>query len=96
MTQLITYKKAKEEAKRLQHYVSLVESYQTDTLDRMIIKDYALTNSMKKTAENFKFLGATKEYIAMVIKGNPKEDELHKILKSGYMRKTRYSRSKQN
>jgi hypothetical protein len=27
MTQLITYKRAKEEAKRLHHYVSLVESY---------------------------------------------------------------------
>jgi hypothetical protein len=56
----------------------------------MIIKDYALTNSMRKTAENLNYLGVTKEYIANIIKSNPDDDELHKILKSGYMRKTRY------
>jgi hypothetical protein len=48
MTKLITVERAKSEIKRLQYYVNLVESYEADTLDKAIIKEYAFTNSVKK------------------------------------------------
>jgi hypothetical protein len=47
MTRLITVEKAKEEIKRLRHFIVLVDSYNTDTLDKLIIKNYAILNSIK-------------------------------------------------
>ena len=91
MAKLITYKKAKEEIKRLQWYCDLVESYQTDTLEKIIIKEYCLTNSMPKIIENLNYLGVTRESVVSIINGKP-QDELHKIVKSGYLYKTRPSR----
>lgn len=43
---LITPQKAKEQVKQLQEYIDLVESYQADTLEKWIVKEYAFTNSM--------------------------------------------------
>lgn len=91
MTKLITYKKAKEEIKRLQRYCDLVESYQTDTLEKIIIKEYCLTNSMTKVIEKLNYLGVTRESVVSIINGKP-QNELHKIVKSGYLYKTRPSR----
>jgi hypothetical protein len=93
MAKLITYKQAKDEIIRLKNYVQLVEGYQTNTLEKMIIKEYALMNSMPKVAEKLKYLGVTREMVAIVLKSTP-QDGLHKILKSGYMTKTKYSRSR--
>jgi hypothetical protein len=93
MAKLITYQLAKNELKRLKHYVELVEGYQTSTLDKMIIKEYALLNSMPKVAEKLNYLGVTREKVATVLKSTP-QDELHKIVKSGYMKKSRSSRSR--
>jgi hypothetical protein len=42
---LITVRKAKEEIKRLQFYINLVEDYEADTLEKLIIKEYAFENS---------------------------------------------------
>jgi hypothetical protein len=46
MEKLITVRRAKEEIKRLQEYIDLAESYEADTLEKLIIKEYAFTNSM--------------------------------------------------
>ncbi|CRK80320.1 hypothetical protein [Neobacillus massiliamazoniensis] len=84
----ITLKKAKEEIKKLQHYVYLVESYHADTLEKSIIKEYAITNSIQQVSNN---LGIDREFVTKVIKGRGK-DELHKQMRSFYMLKTRSSR----
>lgn len=39
MGKLITVERAKREIKKLQEYVDLVESYEADTLDKLIIKE---------------------------------------------------------
>ncbi|TWE08738.1 hypothetical protein FB550_101766 [Neobacillus bataviensis] len=90
MTKLITVDKAKAEIKRLQYYVDLVESYETDTLDRAIIKEYAITNSIEKVTKS---LNVGREYATEVIKRRG-TDELHKMMRSGYMLKTRPNRNR--
>ncbi|MED3762156.1 hypothetical protein P4555_24515 [Peribacillus frigoritolerans] len=40
-TKLITIPRAEAEIRRLQQYITLVEEYQADTLEKWIIKDYA-------------------------------------------------------
>lgn len=46
MSKLMTVERAKNEIKRLQEYVDLVESYEAESLENMIIKEYAYTNSI--------------------------------------------------
>jgi hypothetical protein len=98
MTTLISIQKAKEEIERLQQYIRAVESYEADTLDKTIIKGYALTNSINKTIELVNAAGYAKDkkeidhaYVVSIIRKRGK-DELHKLVRSGYMRKTRHSR----
>lgn len=93
MAKLITVQKAKEEIQRLQTYVDLVESYNTDTVEKFIIKEYAQTNSITKVLEKLKERGIVieKEVIVEAIKSQPK-DELHRIIRKGYMLRTKHLR----
>jgi hypothetical protein len=50
-TKLITVSRAQAEIKRLQQYISLVEEYQADTLEKWIIKEYAYTNSITEVVK---------------------------------------------
>ncbi|PLR81835.1 hypothetical protein CVD25_15310 [Bacillus canaveralius] len=102
MAKLITLKRAAEEIKRLQEYISLVESYEADTIDMLLIKEYAKTNSLKEAVSILNTRGYThtidgepidQQYAVSVIKGKT-TDELHKILKSGYLLKTRKNRNR--
>ncbi|QHE52791.1 hypothetical protein [Pontibacillus sp. HMF3514] len=96
MSKLITVERAQKEVERLQHYLKLVEEYEVDTLDKWIIKQYAITNSIKRVIEKAHeqyFVEIEREYVVSVIKSKPK-DELHKTIKSGYMLKTRPNRRK--
>jgi len=96
VSKLITVERAQKEVERLQHYLKLVEEYETDTLDKWIIKQYAITNSLKRVVEKAQeqyFVEIEREYIVGVIKSKPK-DELHKMMKAGYMLKTRPNRRK--
>ncbi|MBT2736551.1 hypothetical protein [Bacillus sp. ISL-7] len=88
MAKLITVDRAKEEVKRLQQFINLVESYQSDTLEKQIIKEYALTNSIVKVTQN---LNIEREYATSVIKSRG-SDELHKLMRSMYMTKTNPNR----
>ena len=56
---LITPQRAKEEVKRLQEYIDLVESYQADTLEKWIVKEYAFTNSMIEVVRRANHRGLT-------------------------------------
>ncbi|MCM3692207.1 hypothetical protein [Neobacillus niacini] len=100
MAQLITYKRAKKEVERLKAYIDLVENYNASTIEKQIIREYAYTNSGSEIARVFEQRGIkmngkviTKEDVLGIIKGRP-TDELHKLLKSGYMTRTKYSRKK--
>jgi hypothetical protein len=62
MTKLITVDRAKAEIKRLQNFVNLVESYEADTLDKAIIKEYAFTNSI---VEVTKRLNVDRKYVTV-------------------------------
>src|SRR5688572_11155102 len=100
LASLITVRRAKDEIKRLQHYVTLAETYETDSLEKVIIKEYAYTNSMFEVTRNLNRLGYKiaeqqigKEYVKSVIMGKAKDD-LHKMLKSGYLKRTKHSRNK--
>lgn len=93
LTTLITVKKAKEEVERLQRYITLVESYKADTVEKQIIKNYACTNSMAKVVKVMTDEGYSvdHQYVSSVISGKP-SDELHRIIRTGYMKRTKPSR----
>jgi hypothetical protein len=95
MNKLITVQKAKQEIKRLQEYVTLAESYEEDTLEKAIIKEYAITNNLSKVIEKVNERGFTQNdkpvdraYVVSVVNGDP-EDELHRIMRKGYRAKIR-------
>lgn len=93
----MTVVKARDEIKRLQQYVKLYDSYKAGTLDRFIIKKYALTGSLEKTLAFVHSNGfgdhIEKEDLVAVIRQRGK-DELHKTMRSWYMHRTRVSRRK--
>lgn len=74
----------------MDHYIQLTESYITKDTDTFIIKHYAYTGSIKQVTEMLNKLGhdVSKEDVAAVIKGKPK-DELHKIVRKYYMMKVK-------
>lgn len=100
---LIKLDKAKAEVERLQRYIDLVEDYETDTLNKWIIKQYALSNSIKKILEEANETGVTnddgvpldRKYITGVINGTVM-DELHRILRLGYRRKIKPNKRKEH
>jgi hypothetical protein len=99
MTIIISVDKAREEIVRLQQYIELVETYETNTLDKLIIKEYALTNSIDKTIKAVNAAGyaidhkeVERDYVVSLLKKRGK-DELHKLVRSAYMQKTKYTRA---
>jgi hypothetical protein len=100
LAKLITVRSAEIEIKRLIHYIDLAESYEADTLEKFIIKEYAYTNSIEEITRILKRRGylingkeIERQYVIAVI--NSKAiDELHRLVKSGYLQKTRHSRSR--
>ena len=97
---LITLDRAKREAERLVKYIGLVESHDTNNINQWIIKQYAITNSIKKILEiahdeNITLDGSplTHEYVVELINGNPTSD-LHRILRLGYRRKIKPTKRK--
>lgn len=89
---LITLNNAKAKVKKLNDYIDLVENYETDTIEKWIIKQYAITNSMKKileiaVEEEITHNGEPLEhqFLVSVINGK-KMDQLHHFLRVGYRR----------
>lgn len=93
VVKLMKVNRAKEEVKRLQDYINLVESYQTDTLKKKIIKEYAYTNSVAEIVRNYKkdnilYNGYTidKDFVISVLTGKA-SDPLHRLIKISYLTK---------
>jgi hypothetical protein len=90
---LITVKRTEAEIVWLQHYLYPIENYAGDTMEKKVIKEYAITNSIGEVIKNFSEQGYTveKEYISAILKSRGK-DEQHKISRTGYMMRTKPSR----
>lgn len=85
----MTLDRAKKEIIKLQHYVELVESYQPKLIDQEIVKEYALTSNITEVSKR---LNVSYEKVVDVLKCKSK-DKLDQIVRTGYMKKTKYSRS---
>lgn len=86
---LITLDRAKNEIQKLQYYVNLVETYQPSNIEQEIVKEYAIKNSIPEVCET---LSVSRDKVVDVITTLGK-DELHKIVRTGYMQKTKHMRS---
>jgi hypothetical protein len=51
MTKLITVKKAKEEIQRLQQYIILEETFEADSIEKLIIQNYVIKNKTKEVTQ---------------------------------------------
>lgn len=91
---LYTYEKAKEEIKRLQYYVYLIENYEVENLENWIILKYAHSNSIKKVVDLASKEGIVLQgnpsldmkYVSSIINSKPKS-ELHQMIRDGYKQK---------
>ncbi|MDO8223947.1 hypothetical protein [Bacillus cabrialesii] len=95
MRTFITVEKAKEEIIWLQNYIQVAESYETNTIERRILKEYAhIGNSLKVATQlNTEGLKINKREIlpqdVTAIIRSKATDELHKIVKRGFQYKYR-------
>ncbi len=97
LLKFMTVERAKREIARLQKYVFLVDTYEVDTLDKFVIRTYAEVGSLESTLDLAHRAGygyhLEKEDLVAIIK-KIKKDELHKLIRAGYMHRTRASRKK--
>ena len=101
MTKLMTVQRAKDEIKRLQDYVNLVEAYEAETLEQMIIKEYAYTSSIVGVIHMLNGKGFThnsepivRDYIVSVINSSKTTGELHRLVRLGYRAKIKPNKMK--
>lgn len=87
---ILTVPSAKEEIRRLQRFVNLVEEYVANSLEKWIIKEYAYTSSIREVVSRGNQKGYTNkgaelnhEFVRDVIARSPK-DELHKLVRGNY------------
>lgn len=95
---LITLDKAKEQVKMLTYYIDLVESYETDTIEKLIVKEYALTNSMVEVVRELNRRGHSIDGRSIVgsdvqaVINKKTKDELQRMLRTGYLLRIRNAR----
>lgn len=104
MNILKSYNQAQKEVKILLDYIKLIEQFQINSLDDLIIYEYAIHNSISKVIKNIKlkkhsfdidYSKITPEHIKNTILGNP-QNQLHSVIKKGYLRKTKPQRDRRN
>ncbi|WP_040206389.1 hypothetical protein [Neobacillus jeddahensis] len=87
--------------KKLKEYINLVENYETDTFEKLVIKTYALLGNVAKVAdkvnsEGFRFNQSrkyTSNDITAIIQSKDTIDNLHEIVRDIQKRnKTKASR----
>ena len=100
MRNLKTVAQAKENIRRLQIYVDLAQNFQPKNLEEQILKEYAYLGNIVKVAKKVNEMGfllngspIEKEDVSEIIRSKGTND-LHRILRTGYMKKTRASRRK--
>jgi hypothetical protein len=87
---ILTIPSAKEEIIRLQNFINLVETYEANSLEKWIIKEYAYTSSIREVVIRGNKRGFTTygivldyEFVKNVIAGSPR-DELHRLVRANY------------
>lgn len=92
MQNFMTVEKAKERAHRLQTYIYLAETYKAKSTEEHIIQQYAYLGSLSKVANKMKEMSYEVEVddVRNAIQSRSKS-ELHKIIRQGYMKRSRYS-----
>jgi hypothetical protein len=87
---ILTVPSAKEEIRRLQTFITLVEAYEASSLEKWIIKEYAYTSSIREVVVRGNKRGFTPngveldhEFVKNVIAGSPR-DELHRLVRANY------------
>lgn len=100
MAKLITVQRANDEIQKLQHFIDLVQSYEADTIEKWIIKEYAYTNSIVEVVRRASVrnilngdMPLDREFVTAVIKSKP-SDELHRIMQSGYKHRVKINKGK--
>lgn len=100
MRTLLTVGKAKKKIEELQHYVAITESYKPETIELRVIKEYAYTSSRKVVVENLNALGfeyngrqLEQQDVTNIIKSKTM-DELHRLVKIGFLKKTKAHRKR--
>ncbi|WP_226670340.1 hypothetical protein [Metabacillus litoralis] len=90
---ILTVPSAKKEIRRLQNFINLVHSYEANSLEKWIIKEYAYTSSIRE-----RVISGTKrritsngielesEYVKNVFAAKPK-DVLHSLVRTNYRAK---------
>lgn len=98
MRTLITVDKAREEIKWLQNYIQLVENYDTNTIEKRILKEYAHIGNSQKVATKLNCEGLSinkrdilPQDVTAIIRSKA-ADDLHKIIKRGFQYKFRNKR----
>ena len=90
MRTFITVDKAQEEIKWLHNYINLVEMYEADTIEKLIIKEYAYLGSAQRVADELnsrKIKISKRDVIPQDVTGvirSLAKDDLHKIIKRGF------------
>jgi len=92
---LITVDKAREEIEWLQNYIQIVENYETNTIEKRILKEYAYIGNSQKVAAKLNSEGLSinkrdllPQDVTAIIRSKA-TDDLHKIIKRGFLYKFR-------
>ncbi|AQQ55574.1 hypothetical protein [Planococcus lenghuensis] len=99
MKRLPTVEEAKQEIQFLQQFVQLAEAYGEETLEKRIIKLYAIHGSIKTVTEVLNAERANQQepietsVVRDVIQSKA-SDPLHQLIRSHYLKKTRHMRKK--
>lgn len=97
---MMSYEKAKKEIKVLINYIELIDNFEINTIENLVIYEYAKHNSISKVIKEirknhynieFEQVIITPKFITSVILGKP-QNELHSIIKTHYLKKTRAQR----
>lgn len=93
MRHFITVNQAKERAHRLQTYIYLAESFEPQSIEEHIIKQYAYLGSLAKVADKMKEMNYDIEVddVRDAIQSRSK-NELHKIIRAGFMKRKSYAK----
>lgn len=80
---------AEQYNKKLKEFINLVENYETDTAERLVIKSYAILGNVAKVAEKINSEGYridnsrkyTTNDITAIIQSKDTKDQLHGMVK---------------
>lgn len=97
---MLTYQNAKDEVEFLLSYISLIENHKIESIEDLIIYEYAIYNSISKVIKNINLdnellnlnsYSITPSFVKDIIMSSPK-NELHKLIRKQYLIKTRPQR----